>query len=454
MAVAVAATVHALIHKRDVPAAIGWIGVAWLSPIFGAALYFAFGINRVHRKARRLRGRQTGRVFTPTGAVDPESSLGSLQTAVGAITGLDAAPGRVEAVLRCGDEAYPRMLDAIEKASVSVVLASYIFRADTPGMGFIDALARAHERGVSVRVLIDGVGGGFFRSEAYHALRARGVPAARFLHSVWPWRMPLLDLRLHKKVLVVDRATAFVGGLNIGAENLAGATGRPLVRDVHFQLAGAVVGQIADSFDDDWSFAAGADAVEPRPAVPPLDPPSPSFARVVVSGPDQATEQLVLVLLSAITSARRTIRIATPYFLPQERILTALQLAALRGVSVRLVMPAVSDHRFFGWASQADIRPLLEAGCSLWRSPPPFDHSKLMTVDESWSLIGSANWDARSLRLNFELTIELYDADMARRLSAIIDERCVLPITLEEIDGRWLLTKLRDASVRLLSPYL
>ena len=179
-----------------------------------------------------------------------------------------------------------------------------------------------------------------------------------------------------------------------------------------------------------------------------------SAARTIVAGPDQEVDQLVLVLLSAINLARRSIRIATPYFLPDEQLVTALQLAVLRGVDVHLVLPSHNNHRLVAWAAQTHIRPLLQSGCHLWRSAPPFDHSKLMTIDGSWSLIGSANWDMRSLRLNFELTVEFYDTDLAGKLAGIIDARCVQPITLEEIDKGPLPVRLRDAAARLAMPYI
>jgi cardiolipin synthase len=294
------------------------------------------------------------------------------------------------------------------------------------------------------------MGGGYFRSAAYRALTRRGVRAARFLHTAWPWRMPLLDLRLHKKALIIDRRAAFVGGLNIASENVLARPTRLPVRDVHFRVSGSVVDQIADSFDEDWAFTTG-DEIKDAPSSPPSAGPP---ARAIVSGPDQAVDRLVLVLLSAISSARKTIRVATPYFLPDERVLTALQVAALRGVEVRLVTPAANNHRLVAWASDAHVRPLLEAGCRLYRSAPPFDHSKLMSVDDSWCLIGSANWDTRSLRLNFELTVELYDVGLATRLSALIDSKCALTVSLEELDGKPLPLKLRDATARLLSPYL
>ncbi len=266
--------------------------------------------------------------------------------------------------------------------------------------------------------------------------------------------MPFLDLRLHKKSLVIDGETAFVGGLNIGAENVIAKRPKAPVRDIHFRLEGTIVRQIEQAFDDDWSFATGEEpmATDSAPAAQVLG--GGSAARAIVAGPDQEVDQLILVLLSAINLARRSIRIATPYFLPDEQIITALQLAALRGVDVQVVLPAHNNHLLVAWAARPHIRPLLETGCRLWRSPPPFDHSKLMTIDGKWSLVGSANWDIRSLRLNFELNVEVYDSGLAARLAEIIDAKRVQPITLEEIDKRPFIVKLRDAAARLSMPYI
>ena len=451
--IAVAVTVHTLINKRDVPAAIGWIGMAWLAPVVGALLYVGFGINRVKRRAQRLKG--SLRIVDPHGSSGVEASdpIERLKIAITKITGHDISTGKVAAVLDCGDEAYPRMLAAIEGAKVSLALSTYIFRTDALGMQFVDSLATAHRRGVATRILIDGFGGGFVRSSAYHRLRRQGVPVARFLHSTLPWRMPFLDLRLHKKSLIVDGVSAFVGGLNIGAENVLASQPKAPVRDVHFLVEGAVVRQIEQQFEDDWSFTTGEPQAESEPLAD-ADFAETGAARAIVAGPDQEVDQLVLVLLSAINVAQQSIRIATPYFVPEEQLLTALQLAALRGVDVQLVLPAMNNHRLVAWAVRTHVRPLLEAGCRLWRAPPPFDHSKLMTIDGKWSLIGSANWDMRSLRLNFELTLETYDPDFAGRLSAIIDARRARPVTLAEIDGRPFVVKLRDAAARLTMPYI
>jgi cardiolipin synthase A/B len=445
-------TCHALLNKRDVRAAIGWIGTVWLAPFVGALLYVGFGISRVRRRARRLMGADRGVAARVTRDVSSDDPIERLKLAVGKITAAEIHTGKVMAILHSGVEGYPCMLAAIEAAKISVDLSSYIFRTDRAGSLFVEALIRAHRRGVRVRVLIDGIGGGFILSPAYHRLRAEGVPAARFLHSIWPWQMPLLDLRLHKKVLVIDGATAFVGGLNIGAENTRDAEGPPRVTDRHFQLEGSVVRQIGADFDDDWSFTTR----QSRRADPVLASPvtAGGAARMIVAGPDQATDQLVLVLLSAINLAQRSIKIATPYFLPDEPLVTALQLAVLRGVKVDIVLPGVNNHRLVAWAMAPHIAPLLETGCRVWRSPPPFDHTKLMTIDGKWSLIGSANWDMRSLRLNFEITVELYDEDFAVKVARIIDEKCAEPLTSEELRARPFIVKLRDAAARLATPYI
>jgi cardiolipin synthase A/B len=435
-----------------VPATIGWIGLAWLSPVFGALLYVAFGVNRVKRRARRLIRSAQSVDDRITGDLSSDDPLERLKVAIGKIAGQDMAPGKVAAILDCGDQAYPQMLAAIEGAKFRVRLSTYIFRTDEVGQQFIGALARAHRRGVRTRVLIDGFGGGFLRSSAYRRLREQGVPVSRFLHSALPWKMPFLNLRLHKKILAVDGSAAFIGGLNIGGENLIGQRPKAPVRDIHFRLEGSIVRQIEEAFDDDWSFATGEEPNRRGPAPPP--PPGGGAARAIVAGPDQEIEQLVLVLLSAINLARRSIRIATPYFLPDEQLITALRLAVLRGVEVRLVLPSATNHRLVAWAARTHIRPLLQTGCHVWRSPPPFDHSKLMTIDGGWSLIGSANWDTRSLRLNFELTVEFYDKDLSAQLAEIIDAKCVDEITLDEIDRRRVVIKLRDAAARLSMPYI
>lgn len=449
-------SIHALLTKREVGRAISWIGLAWLSPMVGSLLYLLFGINRVARRARGLRQSYSGSAWRARSLAIPESPtdpMRPLRVAGNRVTGRPIDGGNSIEVLQDGDEAYPRMLAALDAARRSIALSTYIFEDDGVGQTFVAALARAHDRGVRVRVLIDGVGGGYFRGGAYRRLRRAGVPAARFLHTFWPWRMPFVNMRTHRKMLLVDHEVAFVGGMNIGAGNLRKASAEKRIRDLHFRTTGPIVGQLAEVFADDWLFAAGEPSEEPpraRPDVASAD----CEARVITSGPDQDLEAIEAILLVAISQARQSIRILTPYFLPDEPIVSALATAALRGVSVDIVTPERSDHRFFNWAMESHIGPLVACGCRVWRAPPPFEHAKLLTVDEHWVLIGSANWDVRSLRLNFELNVEVYDAPFAKTLDALISARLVRHVTSEEIAQTPLLAQLRNAAARLLLPYL
>ena len=448
---ATAVTGHVLLTKRDIGASVGWIGLAWLSPFLGGGLYALLGINRVQRRGARLRRR----VAAPT-AGEPrvvEAGDGALERAAHQISRRAALVGNEVRPLHDGDTAYPEMVASIDDARRSVALCSYIFRDDAAGAPIVDALIRAHRRGVAVRVLIDGVGGGYIVSPAFRRLREAGAPAARFLHSLRPWRMPFMNLRTHKKLLVLDGARAFTGGLNIGIENVAALRPPHPVRDLHFAVAGPVVGQLMEDFARDWLFTTD-EALDGPAWFPDVTEAGPCVARVVTSGPDRELERIESLALIAVSCAGRSVRIMTPYFLPDERIVTALSLAALRGIAVDVVVPARSNHLFLDAALRANAGPLLHAGVRIWRNPPPFEHSKIMVIDERWVLIGSANWDMRSFRLNFELDLEITGGDLARALAAHVDARRGDRLTAAELARRHVPGRLRDAAARLLLPYL
>jgi cardiolipin synthase len=448
-------TIHVLLTKREAGSSVAWIGLAWLAPILGSVLYLLLGINRVRRRALNLR---RPRPITRSERLAREARraadhLAPLERAGQRITGRPAEYGNAIAMLRNGDDAYPKMLAAIEAAQRSIALSSYIFRADVAGNPFIEALIRAMQRGVQVRVLIDGYGGGYFTSSTYRRLHRAGVPAARFLHSSLPWRMPFLNLRSHKKILGIDGRIAFTGGLNIGAENLTRNHPPQPVFDTHFRFEGPVVAQLIEVFAADWLFAT-QERLEGDAWFPVLAAAGDSTARVVTSGPDNDLEKIEFVILEALACARTSIRIMTPYFLPDERIITALSLAAYRGVEVDLVLPEHSNHPTVDWGSRVQMAPLLKAGCRVWTYPAPFNHSKLMTIDDIWALIGSANWDVRSFRLNFELDLEVYTSPLVQEVDELITAHQKARISASDLDARPLPLRLRDGAARLMVPYL
>jgi len=454
LVLAACATLHILLSKREVASAVGWIGLVWFAPFLGALIYLVFGVNRVKRRARlaRLPG-ESSENRSPDASPEVASDLAPLGRGIGRITAAPLKGGTRVELYRDGDEAYPPMLAAIAAASRSVGMSSYILRDDCCGGRFIDALADATRRGVAVRVLIDGIGGGWLFSRAHHRLRREGVRSARFMHSPLPWRMPFLNLRCHRKILVADGSVGFTGGLNIADENVLAMRPRHPVRDLHFRIEGPVVGQLVATFAQDWQFATGED-LGGDAWFPDIPERAGALARAIVSGPDESLEKVEFAVLQAVSCARTSIGVMTPYFLPDERLITALSLAAMRGVSVDIVVPGRSDHFYMDWAVRANAAPLLSAGVRVWQSPPPFHHAKLMVVDGEWSLIGSCNWDIRSFRLNFELCMEVYDRGLAAALIAVMRESRGPGLAQAALAVRSLPVRLRDAAARLLLPYL
>lgn len=452
---AIGVTMHVVLNKRHVGSAVGWIGITWISPILGSVLYVLFGINRVKRRASRLRSKRARRrrVESPAARSERGDHLCSLERAGDRITGLTVTGGNAVKLLHDGDEAYPDMLAAIDAARTSIALSSYIFETDAVGNDFIAALVRAHQRNVRVRVLIDGVGSGYFFSPVYRQLRQNGVPVVRFMHSFLPWRMPFLNLRIHKKILVVDGRVGFTGGMNIGAENLRQTPKKHAVRDNHFRFEGPVVLQLMEAFAEDWFFATGENLAD-NAWFPPLENVGTAEARVILSGPDEDLEKNEFVILEAIGSARHSIKVMTPYFLPDSRLVTALSLAAMRGVEVDVIIPTNGDHFIINWAIRAHLTPLLAAGCRIWQNPPPFSHAKIMIVDGLWCLVGSSNWDVRSFRLNFELDVEVYHPELVREVDKLMATMAFQAITAADILRRPLPLRLLHGGARLMSPYL
>ena len=461
---AVVAGAHAVLTKRDVRAAIGWVGLIVLFPLIGAVLYALFGVNRIRRRASALRAQlprteeelvEAAPLLPPPAEGAAAHGLGALVGLVGRIVDQPLVAGNLLAPLQDGEEAYPPMLAAIEGAERSLTLSTYIFDNDDTGKRFQRALAAAVERGVEVRVLIDGVGARYSFPPTRRELRRLGVPVAIFLPTLLPWRMPWLNLRTHRKILVADGRVAFVGGINIRHEHLVGGGAAHPVRDLHFRLEGPAVAQVQRLFCADWRFATG-ERIAGEACFPPLAPAGPVAARVIPDGPDEDIDKLRWTLLGALAVARRSVRVVTPYFLPDADLVTALSLAALRGVEVDVVLPAKSNLPLVDWAMAAQLPQVLERGCRVWRTPPPFDHSKLMVVDGEWALVGSFNWDPRSLRLNFELALEAYGAECAGGLERLAlakrdAGRRLLP---EELAARPLWQRLRDGAVWLAQPYL
>jgi cardiolipin synthase len=464
---AVATAGHALFHKRTPSSALGWVAVCLMFPFVGPFLYFLFGVNRVQTRAKKLEDKR-GPIYSSIKSQEHSSPLATVSVAdtnlpllfsqialiSDKVTSRPLVGGNFIEPLFNGEAAYPAMLQSIESAKKSLYLMSYIFDTSKSGWQFIDALSQAVHRGVDVRVIIDGVGELHSLTRAGDKLERRGIKLARFLEpTLFPPAIHI-NLRNHRKILISDGQTAYTGGMNISDRHLAdNLKNRNRVIDVHFRLMGPIVNQLEQAFLEDWAYCTG-EQTEPTPALPVKY--GTAICRAITDGPNEDIHKLTTILIGAVASAHTRILIMTPYFLPSAELISALQTAALRGIAVNIVLPSKNNLPFIKWAGQHMVYDLLYWGVKVFYQPAPFVHSKLFVIDDQYAQIGSANIDPRSLRLNFELTVEIYDSHLARTLSAHIEEiiRQSKELTLTDIEDRPFLIKTRDALTWLFSPYL
>lgn len=459
---AIAATVHALLTRETPSSAFGWIGISLLFPPLGPLLYYMFGVNRVHVRARRLdrdsrHGLGAHRPGADAALRDYRAIIGHRRLGLAAagdrLTPWPVVAGNRVGVLNNGDKAYPAMLEAIDAATGFVYLTTYIFETNRVGQRFISALSRAAERGVDVRVLIDGVGEWYAwpGKRPVGLLEAAGVAVARFLPpQIWPPSLQI-NLRNHRKILVTDQGAAFTGGMNIGDRHFV--TGTQGMADMHFRLAGPIVRQIEAVFLSDWAFATGQQSAISARVLPELGH---AACRTIENGPTRDIERLNTLLVTAVSSAYERVLIVTPYFLPGPALVGALVAAALRGVAVSIVLPERNNLPPVAWAAQHDLGDLIDRGVNVYFQPRPFAHTKLFIIDHDYALIGSPNIDPRSLRLNFELAVELFHVETVATLAAHVVDTIGRSqrYTRQDLDARGLMRRLRDSCFWLFSPYL
>lgn len=462
---------HALLNTRDPRSSLGWTVLCITIPFLGATFYWFFGVNRIKTKARQWQQRGRFKLDAERGYGDartkvddehPEraETLSALTRISERVTRKPLLRGNKVEPLYNGEQAYPAMLEAIYSAAKSVYLCTYLFETDAPGMAFVDALGDAADRGVDVRVIVDAIGEHYSVGPRVTRLltRRKGVKVARFLPLTLSLRGLRVNLRNHRKILIVDSKVGFTGGMNIGGRNMVDDPGnKHPTQDLHFRITGPMVYALEETFFEDWLFATGEqpDWIENQDS-PVLEPAGEAMCRAISDGPNEDFEALTWILVGALSVARERIQIMTPYFIPSRELLSALNAAVLRGVSVDILLPARNNLPFVAWASQALLDEVLTYGTRVYYQSAPFNHSKLLIVDEFYALIGSANLDPRSLRLNFEFNVEVYDTRLARELSAHFD-RCLAgaqPITTEWLMSRGFLVRLRNSVAKVFSPYL
>ncbi len=438
-------TFHALQRRRNASATILWIFVAWSFPVFGPMLYLAFGVDRVAVKGLERRttnqsmmARRDERLVNngPLDAwrVDYRVASAELKNPLSrklnlSIDALNPDHPLLSSneitPLVSGDAAYPLMLQAIRSAEHHIHLQSFIFHRDEVGRKFLDALKDKAEEGVKVRLLFDRFGStrayltGMFR-------QYKNIPNLEIIG--WTQANPLkaqfqINLRNHRKNLVVDGRVGFFGGVNIASENTT-SKGREAIRDYHFMVEGPLVHELQLSFLSDWYFMSRQpiETLFDADLFPPVLSVGKARARVLDSGPASPPGMVAEAFFNAIIMASEQILLVTPYFVPTSDLVKALRSAARRDVDVRIIVPKHNNHKYAGMASKALYEELLEAGARIFQREPPFIHAKAMVIDDSVALVGTANIDVRSLELNYETTVLFEDEANVGKLKQMIRE--------------------------------
>ncbi len=460
LALQISVTLHILLKKDDVKSSIGWIGLVWLAPVLGSIIYILFGINRIRRRALALRNKGPD-IFTLTGKsqkeIEKEIPVPFLQLMR---LGYKVHPqkfalGNWAKPYVNGDAAYPDMCRLIAAAKKEVLLQSYIFDNDRAGSLFLPALEQAVKNGARVKVMVDGVGLNYSKPTIAAALKKlKHVEFAVFLPSKSPVTLPFLNMRNHRKMLIVDGQKAFFGGMNIAAGNLVKTHPKDPIIDVTFQVQGPVVDQMSRVFEEDWLFC-GKKHFIPASFRTKGRLPGRMPARIIPDGPDSDFGKIELMVLGALACAQKSVKIVTPYFLPENNILTALEIASMRGVDVEIILPSKSNIFGMDNAMRANFARLLKKGVKIHRTRPPFDHSKILLVDGAWLFFGSANWDVRSFKLNFECNLECVDKGLAAQVEKIIEHKKAISHSekLEDNLHPSFWRKITDNAFKLLTPY-
>ncbi|MBD7987418.1 cardiolipin synthase [Luteimonas sp. Sa2BVA3] len=446
-----------VLQKREPVATLSWLLGLALLPYLGFFVYHVFGPQRIRRqRLRRARSRESmdaGAAFEHAAHADA-AELARLAVAS---TGLAPSTARDVRLLVDGAAKYDALLADIAAATKHVHLEYYIYEPDRTGAALRDALAARARAGVEVRLLVDAIGSARSRRFFQPLLDAGGEVAwfhpMRFGHV---WRRPWANLRTHRKIVVIDGRVAYTGGMNVTDEQDE-RLGDQAYRDLHLRLEGEVVRRLQLVFCEDWAYATGSRDFLSSVArdTPPDTGPGPIRAQVLVSGPDSPWEAIHRMHVSAIHAAKRRVWMTTPYFVPGEAAMMALTSAAAAGLDVRLLVPRESDSKLVTLAARSYFGALLLAGVKIYEYGPRMLHSKSLLVDDELVLVGSANFDHRSFRLNFEVSVLFDDPGIAATLATLLEGELANAPRVQRGRHRPLLrARLPEALARLLSPLL
>jgi cardiolipin synthase len=450
---------YVLLTKKEPATAVAWVLLVLLLPLFGSLIFWVFGynylLNRVkHQRQQRplFQQRHAAATEAPPQKDATEHELARLARRFQAFP---ARRGNTIALYHVTADAYAAIQAAVDTARHHVHLEFFIFRSDETGLRLLDQLTRKAKEGVQVRLLYDAMGSVHLRQQALAPLREAGGCVYAFL-PLNPLRSRVqINLRNHRKILVVDGRVAFTGGMNIGDDYLGRGRHFDWWRDTFMRVEGPAVADLQRVFCEDWDFAV-RETLEDSSYYPPLPDVGDDMAQIVASGPDQEVNTLREIYFMACLAARERLWLASPYTIPDMGLADALRLAHGRGVDVRVLTIARPDHITSFYAGKSYWSDLLAMGVKVYLYEKGMMHSKLVLVDGTWASVGSANLDNRSLRLNFEVGCLLYSPSRVAELETayLKDLEASKQLDPVEYERRSPLARAAENACRLLSPIL
>ena len=449
-----------VLEKREPVATLSWILCLAALPYIGLFVYYLLGPQKIRRQnVRRGRHRDDMSSYRAVCPVDENAS--ELAKVAQATTGLPPSTASALDWLVDGGTTYAAILRDVAKATDHVHVLYYIFMPDRSGTALRDALIERARAGVQVKLMIDAIGSSKVRKAFLKPLLDAGAEVVWFHPSqlLRPFKRPWMNLRTHRKLVIIDGKVAFTGGINITDEQDERLR-EDAYRDLHMRLEGAVVRSLQLVFVEDWLYASGQSRdVFQRERLWPEGSPCQTHgdiqAQVLISGPDSGWETIHRLHVAAIQEARRRVWLVTPYFVPGEAARMALTSAALGGLDTRLLVPKQSDSTLVTLAARSYFDELLKAGVRVYEYGPRMLHTKAFIADDHLSIVGSANFDHRSFRLNFELSLMIRDKAVTAELSALLEDEFAKAseVTMQRERSLWR-HRLPEGFARLASPLL
>jgi cardiolipin synthase A/B len=455
-----------LLEFRHPTKTVAWLLILFIFPIIGFVMYYFLAKEYTHRRTVRRKGqRMLGELRRdlnhkarlaqeindlPNQEIHREDRLFAL------LHNIPSSP-----ITKCNEvkvlsdpkEAFASILEALEGAQRHIHLEYYTIRADDIGRRFQQLLIAKARQGVEVRLIYDGVGSYELPQAYLKPLREAGVLTYCFLPPLVAFFDKRANYRNHRKIVVVDGQTGFLGGVNIGDEYLGKDPKLSPWRDTHLRIEGDAVYYLQHTFLTDWGFVSGEKLASPE-YFPEHVCEGDEHVQIVSSGPDTAWAPILEVYLGAIGAAKEQIYIATPYFIPDSSVNMALKTAAVSGIDVRIVLPGVTDSQLVYLASMSYVTELLQAGVRFYRYKEGFMHAKIMLIDRMLASVGTANMDMRSFFSNFEINALLFDRKSVSKLEQdfLHDFERSEEIELELFEQRPRLQRFKEVLARLLSP--